>query len=172
MAAEPGTVFNYNTGAAHLVSVAVTALTREPEADLAAKQLFGPLGIHDVTWQQAPEGATSGGFGLALRPLDLAKLAFLYLHQGRWNGRQIVPADWVERSTTPQTADPAYEYGYLWWLDRADGYAFMDGLYGQLAFVVPGKDVVAVITAHVPESEDASVLERWLLERYVLPAAR
>ena len=147
-------------------------LTRRPAAALAAKRLFAPLGIRDEKWLPLPEGVTAGGFGLLLQPRDLAKLAFLYLHHGRWDGRQIVPAAWVEQSTTDHVADPLYEYGYLWWLDRADGYAYMAGLYGQLAVVVPGKDLVAVITAHLPATIDASTVTRWLLESYILPAAR
>jgi hypothetical protein len=75
------------------------------------------------------------------------------------------------QSTTDHAVDPLREYGYLWWLDRADGYAYMSGLYGQVAAVVPGKDLVAVVTAHLPASVDASTVIRRLLERYVLPAA-
>ena len=61
-------------------------------------------------------------------------------------------------------ADPFAEYGYLWWLDRAGGYAYMAGLYGQIAVVDPGQDLVAVFTAHVPASIDGSSVTRWLLE--------
>jgi CubicO group peptidase (beta-lactamase class C family) len=172
MATHPGTAFVYNTGASHLVSGVISILTGRPAAALAAKRLFAPLGIRQYKWPSAPEGITAGGFGLQLQPRDLAKLAFLYLHHGRWDGRQIVPAAWVEQSTTDQVADPQHEYGYLWWLDRADGYAYMAGLYGQTAVVDPGKDLVAVITAHLPAAVDASTVTRWLLETYVLPAAR
>jgi CubicO group peptidase (beta-lactamase class C family) len=172
MAARPGTTFVYDSGASHLVSGVVTVLTKRPAAAVAAKQLFAPLGIHASKWLAAPEGVSSGSFGLLLEPRDLGKLAFLYLHRGRWDGRQIVPAAWVEESTTDHVADPMTEYGYLWWLDRADGYACMAGLYGQLAVVVPGKDLVAVITAHIPATVDSSSVTRWLLESYVLPAAR
>jgi CubicO group peptidase (beta-lactamase class C family) len=170
MAAEPGTTFNYNSGGAHLVSGAVTLLTQKTAAAYAAQRLFAPLGIHRYKWLTAPEGISAGGFGLLLQPRDLARLAFLYLHHGTWNGRQIVPASWVKQSTTDQVADPFHEYGYLWWLDRADGYAFMAGLYGQLAAVVPDKDLVVVITAHIPATTDASTVTRWLLERYIVPA--
>jgi CubicO group peptidase (beta-lactamase class C family) len=149
----------------------ISVLTGRPAAALAAKRLFAPLGVRKYKWLSAPEGTSSGAFGLLLQPRDLAKLAFLYLHRGRWDGRQIVPAAWVEQSTTDHVADPMTEYGYLWWLDRADGYAYMAGLYGQLAVVVPGKDLVAVITAHVPATVDSSSVTRWLLENYVLPAA-
>ncbi len=171
MAAQPGTTFVYNSGAAHIVSAAITVLTGRPAADLATARLFAPLGIHEQSWLLSPEGASAGGFGLRLSPRDLAKLAFLYLHRGRWDGRQIVPAGWAEQSTTDHSVNPTYEYGYLWWLDRADGYAYMAGLYGQLAVVVPAKDLVVVITAHLPAAVDASTVTRWLLETYVLPAA-
>jgi CubicO group peptidase (beta-lactamase class C family) len=171
MAARPGTTFVYNTGAAHLVSAAVTVLTRGPAATIAARTLFAPLGIRSERWPSDPQGVSLGGFGLGLEPRDLAKLALLYLHHGRWDGRQVVPESWIERSTTDHVADPLYEYGYLWWLDRADGYAYMAGLYGQLAAVVPGKDLVVVVTGHFPGNVDATAVTRWLLERYVLPAA-
>ena len=172
MATQPGTRFVYNTGASHLVSGVISILTGRPAVALAAKRLFAPLGIRQYKWLTAPEGITAGGFGLQLQPRDLAKLAFLYLHHGRWSGHQIVPAAWVEQSTRDQVADPRYEYGYLWWLDRADGYAYMAGLYGQLAVVDSGKDLVAVITAHFPGAVDGNSVNRRLLETYILPAAR
>jgi CubicO group peptidase (beta-lactamase class C family) len=171
MARQPGTTFVYNSGTSHLVSATISVLTHRPAAELAEKRLFAPLGIRDYGWLADPGGVTAGGFGLQLQPRDLAKLAFLYLHHGRWDGRQIVPAAWVEQSTTDHVADPKYEYGYLWWLDGADGYAYMAGLYGQLAVVDPGKDLVAVITSHFPGTVDASSVTRGLLERYILPAA-
>jgi CubicO group peptidase (beta-lactamase class C family) len=171
MAEQPGTRFVYDTGASHLVSGVVTVVTGRRADEVAADALFGPLGIRDVRWTRAPEGVTAGGFGLALTPADLAKLGFLYLHGGRWDDRQIVPGDWVAASTTDHVAPPE-EYGYLWWLDRADGYAFMAGLYGQLAVVAPRQDLVAVVTAHIPADLDASSVTRWLVERYVLPAVR
>ena len=58
------------------------------------------------------------------------------------------------------------------WLDRADDYAYMAGLYGQLAVVAPRQDLVVVVTAHIPAAVDASSVTRWLVERYVLPAVR
>ena len=170
MAARPGTSFVYNSGTAHLVSAAVSVLARGPAAELAEQRLFAPLGIREYEWLADPGGVTTGGFGLMLEPRDLAKLAYLYLHHGRWDDSQIVPAAWVTQSTTDHVADPLHEYGYLWWLDRADGYAYMAGLYGQLAAVIPGKDLVAVITAHLPATVDATTVTRWLLEKYILPA--
>ena len=172
MADQPGTTFVYNTGTSHLVSSAISVLTKKPAAALAGAHLFGPLGIRQSEWRSDPGGVSIGGSGLLLEPRDLAKLAFLYLHHGRWNGHQLVPVAWVEQSTTDHVADSEHEYGYLWWLDRADGYAYMAGLFGQLAAVVPAKDLVAVVTAHLPATTDATAVTRWLLETYILPAAR
>jgi CubicO group peptidase (beta-lactamase class C family) len=171
MAGDPGTRFNYDTGAAHLVSAAVTDLTGRSAEELAAGALFAPLGIRDWHWKRAPEGVSVGGFGLLLRPPDLAKLAFLALHRGRWNGRQVVPAEWMEASTTDLVGRPPHQYGRMWWLDRADGYAHMAGLYGQLAAVHPGHDLVVVVNARIPGELDSSAMTRWLLEEHVLPAA-
>jgi CubicO group peptidase (beta-lactamase class C family) len=172
MAEQPGTTFVYDSGTSHLVSGAITLLTKHTAAAVAATRLFAPLGIRHSKWLVSPEGVNAGGFGLLLRPQDLAKLAFLYLHHGNWNGHQLVPAAWVAQSTTDHVADAQREYGYLWWLDAAGGYAYMAGLYGQLAAVAPDKDLVAVITAHLPAATDATAVTRWLLETYILPAAR
>jgi CubicO group peptidase (beta-lactamase class C family) len=171
MAARPGTTFNYNSGTAHVVSGLVTILTGRPAEAVAANRLFAPLGIHRFSWLTAPERTSAGGFGLAMQPRDLAKLAFLYLHRGRWDGRQIVPGVWVEESTTDFVADQEYDYGYLWWLDGSNGYAYMAGLYGQLAVVDPGKDLVVVFTSHFPAAVDATSVTRSLVETYILPAA-
>jgi CubicO group peptidase (beta-lactamase class C family) len=171
MAAQPGTTFLYNSGASHVLSAVVSILSGRPAADFAAQRLFRPLGIDDYVWPSSPEGVTDGWGNLRLRPRDVAKLAFLYLHHGRWNGRTILPAGWVTSSTTDRIADPAYEYGYQWWLDRADGYAFMSGRFGQTAIVAPRADLVVVITAHLPETMSGTT-PRLLFERYILPAAR
>ena len=97
------------------------------------------------------------------------RLGELYLR----GGEGVVPAAWVDESVRPHARiDDELEYGYLWWLDRADGYAYMSGLYGQTVIVDPGQDLVAVITAHIPASIDASPVTRWLFEDYIVPAAR
>ncbi|MGE0026271.1 MAG: hypothetical protein AB7O78_05095 [Thermoleophilia bacterium] len=158
-------------GARRLPIDSVTGSPAGPADEAATRALVGPLGIRGVTWTRAPEGVTSGGFGLSMTPGDLAKLGFLHLHRGRCDGRQVVPGDGVTASTTDRVAPPL-EYGYLWWLGRADGHAFMAGLLGQLAVVAPRQDLVAVVTAHIPADVDAGSVPRWLVERHVLPAVR
>lgn len=171
MAADPGTTFLYNSGASHLLSAIVTDLSGKEAADLAAERLFTPLGIHDFEWVTGPEGVTAGWANLRMHPQDLAKIGLLYLQRGAWDGQQIIPEDWVEASTIDQVRDPRYEYGYQWWLDRADGYAFMAGRFGQVAIVAPKHDMVIIFTSHLPDSISDVGVTRWLTERFIFPAA-
>lgn len=171
MVAQPGASFNYNSGASYLLSTVVSRLTGEPAEDFAARELFAPLGIETFEWQAGPEGVTTGWGNLRIRPEDLARIGLLYLHRGTWEGRQIIPAEWVEASTTDHVQDLGYDYGYQWWLDLADGYAFMSGRFGQTAIVAPKQDMVIVITADFPETVRGAVsIPRWLAETYILPA--
>jgi CubicO group peptidase (beta-lactamase class C family) len=97
---KPGETFYYDSGLPHVLSAVIqktSGLTLEEYAQL---NLFNPLGIMDFSWQSDPQGITNGSTGLSLRPRDMAKLGYLYLHNGQWKGKQIVPADWVRASTT------------------------------------------------------------------------
>jgi CubicO group peptidase (beta-lactamase class C family) len=88
MATNPGDVFYYNSGNSHLVSAILTKLTGMKTSDYAAAKLFGPLGISTAHWQSDPQGISAGGFGLYLLPRDMAKIGYLYLRGGEWDGRQ------------------------------------------------------------------------------------
>lgn len=172
MAAEPGTTFLYNSGASHLLSAVVTELSGRPAAEFAVERLFNPLGIHEFEWAISPEGITAGWANLRLHPQDLAKIGLLYLQHGAWDREQIVPAEWVEQSTADQVSDPAYEYGYQWWLDSADGYAFMAGRFGQVAIVAPKQDMVIVFTSHLPDTVSDVGVTRWLAEKFIFASVR
>jgi CubicO group peptidase (beta-lactamase class C family) len=91
MAHAPGEVFNYNSGSTHLLSAILTRLTGRSAADYAQAKLFGPLGISVSNWRQDPQGLSSGGFGLALLPRDMAKIGYLYLRGGRWEDKTLLP---------------------------------------------------------------------------------
>jgi CubicO group peptidase (beta-lactamase class C family) len=96
MAKSPGAVFNYNSGNAHLLSAIITKVTGRSALDYATEKLFGPLGISDVHWRHDPQGVSAGGAGLYLQPRDMAKIGTLYLHDGAWEGHQILPAKWMD----------------------------------------------------------------------------
>jgi CubicO group peptidase (beta-lactamase class C family) len=164
MAANPGTACLYNSGASCLLSAVVGQLAGRPAAHLAAQQLFAPLGIDEFDWPAGPEGVTMGWGNLRLHPQDLARVGLLYLHQGRRDGGQIIPAEWVVASTTDWVADRWYEYGYQWWLDTVYGYAFMAGRFGRVAIAAPEHDLVIVFTARLPNTAAAVGVARWLEE--------
>jgi len=152
MAEEPGRVFLYNSGATQLLSHVIRKATGKQADDYAKEQLFDPLGI-DYRWKRTPKGLADTEGGLYLRPRDLAKLGYLYLHDGVWEGRRLLPEGWVAESTrwrvdvTPKGPG----YGYKWWvLSRKgpgsyDAYA-ADGYGGQYLIVVPELELLAVFT--------------------------
>jgi CubicO group peptidase (beta-lactamase class C family) len=154
MAAEPGSTFVYNSGATELLSYVLRKATGRDVADYARERLFGPLGIRRFAWKHTPRGLADTEGGLYLEPRDLAKLGYLYLHDGRWDGRQVVPAEWVRQSTRwlVDTGWRVPGYGFKWWVLSRPGegtygaYAAL-GYGGQYLIVVPQLDLLAVFTA-------------------------
>jgi CubicO group peptidase (beta-lactamase class C family) len=150
VAREPGERFNYSNADAMLLVALLTAATRTPALAYADHALFGPLGITDRLWQRDPQGIYFGGSELYLSPRDLAKLGYLYLNEGAWEGDQVVPADWVRQSIAQQvTTNEGAGYGYLWWLSKYGRHTLYRavGLGGQRIHVVPDLDLVIVTTS-------------------------
>jgi CubicO group peptidase (beta-lactamase class C family) len=176
LASDPGTRFAYNTGVTQVLAAILTKMTEMPLSDYARERLFQPLGIRRASWETDPQGLTIGGFGLSLTAEDLARIGYLYLHDGRWDGRQIVPAAYVRASTTAWSAGGFPEqagYGYQWWVTREVGEAafFAAGYGGQYLYVVPARDTIVVTTARydVPPEQ---TLDRDVITGLVLPAIR
>jgi len=151
--------------------------TRQRIPDFARDNLFAPLGISRVRWQFQPLGTAMTGGGLNLRSRDLLKLGQLYLNAGEWNGKRIVSADWVRRSTSPHAnARKDIDYGYLWWLQEfhADGRNFrsfgMYGTGGNKVYVFPDEQLVVVVTTTNFRVQGAGALTDKLLTDYVLSA--
>jgi CubicO group peptidase (beta-lactamase class C family) len=97
--AAPGTRFGYDNGASHLLSLVLAEATGQPIGEFARRELFLPLGIHRPAWQEDANGTPLGAAGLHLTPRELAKLGQLFLQRGRWNGKQLVPQDYVDAAT-------------------------------------------------------------------------
>lgn len=117
---RPGMKWNYNSGLTDLTAGVIEGLTGKPLTEFADEVLFGPLGISSYEWWR-PESwpgnnFPSAGAGLRLKARDLAKIGSLILHDGQWNGRQIVPKTWIEKSTYPHVENRwgKYDYGYFW----------------------------------------------------------
>jgi len=121
----PGSRWYYNGGLTQVTAGVIEHLTSKTLDKYAEKVLFGPLGITDFTWHRSDAWLTnsspSTASGLRLRARDLAKIASVILHNGQWQGRQVVPADWVAASTARYVQDNpwgppgVYGYGYFWY---------------------------------------------------------
>ncbi len=151
----PGTRFLYNTPASYMLSAIVTKLTGQRLLDYLQPRLFEPLGIDGATWEHDSAGIDMGGFGLRLRIDDLARFGQLYLQEGRWQGRQIVPADWIRAATSLQIAtgpelnpnpDWRQGYGFQFWRGRHNSFR-ADGAFGQYSLVVPDQDLVVAVNS-------------------------
>jgi CubicO group peptidase (beta-lactamase class C family) len=176
MSASPGTQFMYNTGASQVLAAIATKTTGMTMAAFAQERLFRPLGIRAYEWETDPQGITIGGFGLSLMVEDLAKFGYLYLHNGQWDGQQIVPTAYVQASTTAWSAGGFPEesgYGYQWWVTEEAGYHafFAAGYGGQYLYVVPELDAIVVTTADY-ELPPQATLDRYLITNFILPAMK
>ncbi|MDH3398071.1 MAG: beta-lactamase family protein [Acidimicrobiia bacterium] len=168
MVAPPGSLFEYCNGGSFLLSAILQEVTEMKAADFARDRLFGPLGITDFVWPESPQGINIGWGELRMRPHDLAKIGYLYLRDGRWENRQVVPSTWVDASTHSHIGGTLQDgYGYQWWV-RDDGVYMALGYAGQYLIVVPAHDLVVVFTSDLPEDE--FYLPQSLLDNYIIPA--
>ena len=146
----PGEVFAYSNPLSHLLSVILTKQTGHSLADLAQEHLFDPLGMEPPLWPQDAKGHSSGHGSLHLTPRQMAKFGFLYLNQGRWGDKQIIPTQWVQDSTTAQIkSGRTFDYGFQWWVRPVVGCpSYMAwGAGGQFILVVEELDLVVVVTS-------------------------
>jgi CubicO group peptidase (beta-lactamase class C family) len=150
---KPGTHFLYNTSATYMLSAIVQKATGQNLLDYLTPRLFEPLGIEKPTWEMSPDGEAVGGYGLNVRTEDIAKFGQLYLQRGTWNGKQLVPADWIDEATARQTSNGSNPqsdwdqgYGYQFWRCRNRAYRG-DGAFGQYCIVLPEYDAVIAITS-------------------------
>lgn len=156
MAERPGSVWVYNSGATQLLSYLLKRTTGKEADDYAAEHLFQPLGIEKYYWKRTPKGLADTEGGLYLTARDLAKIGYLYLKDGVWEGRRLLPEGWVAASIEPvvdtRLGSPhSRRYGYKWWLlpygEGGKSYAFAAiGYGGQRLVVVPEHDLLAVFT--------------------------
>src|SRR5919112_574106 len=192
---DPGAEFTYNGGLVQVMAAVIQRAVRMPIEDYARTKLFTPLGIDTVEWVGDLAGMPNAASGLRLRPRDLAKFGSLYLHGGRWNGRPVLPADWVGLSTRRQfrfasvpardrtgghaEPDGAFGYADFWWYSC---YATPRGLVEarmavgngqQRVVVLPGLDmVVTILAGRYNDFTTGNTLGTRILREYVIPAVR
>ena len=162
---KPGTRFEYSNGVSQLIAIILQEATGQSAAAYAREHLFGPIGIVDHAWEGSGPDDSWGYSGLSLDPLDMARLGYLYLRGGEWDGVQVVPSNWVEDSTSPQitAGTMADSYGFLWWVD--DDMFMMQGYGGQFVYVLPAQDLVVVFTGALQQQRFFT--PRRLLSNYI-----
>lgn len=150
MSHEPGQYFNYNSGGSQLLSYIFLKATGKDIEEYAAQYLFTPLGILNYFWKRTPAGLADTEGGLYLKATDLAKIFYLFLRNGNWNGKQLINREWVQASVTPAiSVGGNTSYGYKWWLyqysSNPSKYAWNgNGFGGQYPVVIPEYNIVAV----------------------------
>ena len=112
----PGSSFEYCNGVSSLLTAIIQKTTGETAFEFAGKHLFSPLGITDTHWKSR-NGLTIGYSDLTMRPLDMAKIGYLFLKDGRWQDQQIISPEWIKESARKQIDNyETYGYGYHWWI--------------------------------------------------------
>ncbi len=169
---KPGTHFVYNSMATFMLSAIIQKVSGKTLLEYLTPRLFEPLGITRPTWEMAPRGINTGGWGLRIRTEDIARFGQLYLRMGQWNGKQLVPREWVTEATRLQASNGSNPesdwdqgYGYQFWRCRHNLYRG-DGAFGQYCIVFPEQDAVLAITSG---SKDMGSIMN-LVWKHLLPA--
>jgi CubicO group peptidase (beta-lactamase class C family) len=182
---DPGTEFFYNTFQTHLLSAIITKASGMNTMDFAKENLLEKMNIECAEWQRDVQGYYFGGNNMYFTPRNMARLGYLYMNNGKLNGEQIVPAEWVDESLTNYTnwnnstwgdLDDV-NYGYLWWLGKINNYkAFLAiGYGGQFVINFPDLNLIVVTTADwhldwdIADQHERSILS--IVANYIVPAA-
>ncbi len=150
--AAPGEKWVYNSGGSHLMSGIIKQATGTFIDAYAEAHLFGPLGIDDYHWKKTPRGFPDTEGGLYLEAEQLAKIAYLYLKDGVWDGQRLLSSDFVAAATARQVDNvnaPGWGYGYQWWrLDRDEVEIWAGlGFGGQFLLILPEHDLIGVVNS-------------------------
>lgn len=173
MAHEPGKVFAYSSGGSQLLSHIFKQATGKDIIAYAEEHLFKQIGIKNYYWKRSPAGQADTEGGLYLAPRDLARIGYLFLQDGAWNGKPVVRPEWVQASVAPSVSEArGLKYGYLWWLiphgDTPGHLAWAaQGFGGQRLIVAQESDLILVFTGW--NIDRPSLNGREMLER-LMPA--
>lgn len=183
---KPGTIYCYNSLGTYVLSAMVQKVTGQKVVDYLFPRLFRPLGINNVSWAESPQGVNTGGWGLYLKTEDLAKMGLMVLQKGQFDGKQIVPAEWIEAASAAQvpcvpagmnsdqahlmkkaakTSDWLQGYGYQMWRCRYNSFR-ADGANGQYIIMIPDKNAVVITTADIQDMQ----AEINLIWKHIYPA--
>jgi CubicO group peptidase (beta-lactamase class C family) len=174
LASTPGTKFQYNTAATHILSAILSKATKTSTASYANDHLFKPLGITDYQWARLNDGYDDGGgVAVSMKTEDMAKIGNMLLHKGNWNGRQLVPEKWIkqlfslEKDKAPWGL-PGSVYGLCWYNGTFKGQAvhYTMGYGGQYIFIFPDLQMVIAVN-HDNKVQDANGQSRIFMNKYL-----
>lgn len=187
LSCSPGESFSYSARSSYLLSGILTRATGMNALDMAREKIFKPLAVSNAVWHEGPENYSIGGDFLYMKPLDMAKLGYAYVKGGVWNGKQVIPAGWVQQSFKKHV----YINGKNTGLEQADctGYGYglaVRSIKGFEAYtaegsdtapnicMIPSLDLVVVITSYpgVFKSSYSYSDLKHVLENYVIPSVK
>jgi len=172
--AEPGQLPAYNGFVSHLLSGIITKSTKMSTLEFADKQLFKPLGIQTLRWGIGLDGYNNGASEVSMKTRDMAKIGYLYLRNGIWDGNEIVTENWIKDSTRKHSDSPIsgvkQTYGFQWWgtLDIDHPGFIAVGYGGQYIHVVPDLGLVTVVTS---AELTLKPTHQGILDLFVVPSA-
>ncbi len=157
---EPGEKFLYINENIFMLSAIINRVTGMTMREYLRPRLFEPLGIEYPFWETDRNGIEAGGWGLYIKTEDLAKLTLCYLQKGKYNGEQVIPAEWALEATKKQIGneynrpgtDSSYGYGYCFWKNSIDEDSFRaDGMFSQFGIGIPEYDAAVILTSAITD---------------------
>jgi CubicO group peptidase (beta-lactamase class C family) len=181
--AEPGTKFDYNNVNFQALGFVIEASTGKRYATYLSEKLWKPLGASDASVWLDREGGSAHASGFIFAdPEDWAKIGLMLLHDGEWNGRQIVPRSYLKEMLRPSPTESVYALG-IWLANNehqakeeeqpfeTSGIFYLDGHSKQRVFIVPGKDLVIVRVGENGRGWDEAALPNAVLRALKVPVA-
>lgn len=149
---EPGKEFKYLSGATELLAMVITKATGQTLSSYVSDKFWKPMGMaNEALWQvDDPDGIEKAYCCIGSNARDFSRFGKLFLHEGNWNGKQILDSSAVEKMVSPRFADSPY-YGYGWWINNYLGKKmyYMRGHLGQFVIVIPEDDIIITRLGHL-----------------------
>ena len=143
----PGTKYAYDSMVSYMLAAVVQKVTGKKLTEYLQERVFTPMNVTEWAWEESPEGVNTGGWGVHIQPESLAKFGQLILNEGRWEGKQLVPTEWIREMCKKHRETGREVYGYhIWHCGGHDGAVRADGALGQYVISVLDKDMVVVMT--------------------------
>ncbi|MBR5541496.1 MAG: serine hydrolase [Bacteroides sp.] len=143
---KPGE-YAYDSMVSYMLAAIVQKVTGKKLTEYLQEHVFTPMNVTEWAWEESPEGVNTGGWGVHIQPESLAKFGQLILNEGSWEGKQLVPAEWIREMCKKHKETGREVYGYhIWHCGGHDGAVRADGALGQYVISILDKDMVVVMT--------------------------